>query len=346
MREREQLRWKHRGKISQRVSQNVAQMRYGLLSAPTKPRTFPVSRIDRWICSRLYSTVVQCDKGFESYELHTVTSALHSFWLHSLCDVYLECIKPVLKQDVNENEEKRIATAVLYHCVSISLRLLSPFMPFLTEELWQRLQPYSPNPTPAPSSVCVQPYPTASQLGHWHFPEEETDFPLVQEVVRVARSLRAQCHMTKERPDMWAVCTADQAQTLHSFSHAIRILGRISNLYLHCPQEGTSSLSFSPAPPPHESSTIGVTDHSVQLHLDVQSCSNNNKQAIVLSERREKLLFKLEQFLSRTRVPNYTEKVPDHVRQETGNKIAALEQELKSIEKQLLALEPVKKDSK
>ncbi|XP_053493838.1 valine--tRNA ligase, mitochondrial [Ictalurus furcatus] len=316
--------------------------------APPTPlaETFPASRIDRWICSRLYSTVVQCDKGFESYELHTVTSALHSFWLHSLCDVYLECIKPVLKQDVNENEEKQIATAVLYHCVSISLRLLSPFMPFLTEELWQRLQPYSPNPTPAPSSVCVQPYPTASQLGHWHFPEEETDFPLVQEVVRVARSLRAQCHMTKERPDMWAVCTADQAQTLHSFSHAICILGRITNLYLHCPQEGTSSLSFSPAPPPHERSTIGVTDHSVQLHLDVQSCSNNNKQTIVLSERREKLLIKLEQFLSRTRVPNYTEKVPDHVRQETGNKIAALEQELKSIEKQLLALEPVKKDSK
>lgn len=62
------------------------------------------------------------------------------------------------------NEEKQIATAVLYHCASISLRLLSPFMPFLTEELWQRLQPYSPNPTTAPCSVCMQPYPTASQL--------------------------------------------------------------------------------------------------------------------------------------------------------------------------------------
>lgn len=42
---------------------------------------------------------------------------------------------------------------------------------------------------------------------------------------------------------------------------------------------------------------------------------------LLLSQRREKLLFKLEQFLSRTRVPNYTEKVPDHIRQETGNKV-------------------------
>ncbi|XP_046699931.1 valine--tRNA ligase, mitochondrial isoform X1 [Silurus meridionalis] len=305
--------------------------------------TFPVSSIDRWICSRLYSTVVQCDKGFESFELHAVTSALHSFWLHSLCDVYLECIKPVLKQDVKENEawteEKQIATAVLYHCVSISLRLLSPFMPFLTEELWQRLEPYNPTPTTAPSSVCVQPYPTDSLLAHWHFPEEETDFPLVQDVVRVARSLRAQCRMTKERPDMWAMCTADQAQTLHSFRDSICILGRISNLYLQCPQEGMSFLPFAPAPPPPDGSAIGVTDHSVQLQLDVKSCHNDNSQVILLSQRKEKLHFKLDQFLSRTKVPNYTEKVPDHIRQETGKKIAALEQELKSIEIQLSALE-------
>ncbi|TSK28260.1 Valine--tRNA ligase, mitochondrial [Bagarius yarrelli] len=258
-----------------------------------------------------------------------------------------ECIKPVLKQNINENEArnegKQISTAVLYHCVSISLRLLSPFMPFLTEELWQRLQPYSPNYTTATSSVCVQPYPTSSQLEHWHFPEEENDFPLVQEVVRVARSLRAMCHMTKERPEMWAVCKADQAQTLHSFSHAICILGRISNLYLHCPQGGTSFLPFSSAPPPPEGSTIGVTDHSVQLHLDAQSCSNN-KQMMLLSQRKDKLLSKLEQFVSQTKIPNYTEKVPEHVRRETADKIAALEQELKSIEKQLVASELLKKD--
>lgn len=52
-------------------------------------QTYPLSSMDRWICSRLYSTVQQCEQGFESFELHTVTSALHSFWLHSLCDVYL-----------------------------------------------------------------------------------------------------------------------------------------------------------------------------------------------------------------------------------------------------------------
>lgn len=49
----------------------------------------PRSSMDRWICSRLYSTVVQCEQAFKDYELHTVTFALYSFWVHSLCDIYL-----------------------------------------------------------------------------------------------------------------------------------------------------------------------------------------------------------------------------------------------------------------
>uniref|UniRef100_A0A8C1J6J5 Valine--tRNA ligase, mitochondrial n=1 Tax=Cyprinus carpio TaxID=7962 RepID=A0A8C1J6J5_CYPCA len=152
------------------------------------PSTYPLSGMDRWICWRLYSTVQQCERGFQSYELHTVTSALHSFWLHSLCDVYLV------------NREKQVAVSVLYHCVSISLALLSPIMPFLTEELWQRLLPYADSDGTS-RSLCVQPYPKTSQLEHWCFPKEEADFSLVQEVVRVARLLRAQCQLTKERPD-------------------------------------------------------------------------------------------------------------------------------------------------
>uniref|UniRef100_A0A7N9AW81 Valine--tRNA ligase, mitochondrial n=1 Tax=Mastacembelus armatus TaxID=205130 RepID=A0A7N9AW81_9TELE len=119
--------------------------------------TTPLSSMDRWICSRLYSTVLQCEKGFEAYELHTVTSALYSFWVHSLCDVYMEYVKPVLSQ---QDEE---AVSVLYHCVSMSLVMLSPFMPFITEELWQRLQPFRPGPA-AQTSLCLEQYPCSSKL--------------------------------------------------------------------------------------------------------------------------------------------------------------------------------------
>ncbi|XP_056110451.1 valine--tRNA ligase, mitochondrial isoform X2 [Rhinichthys klamathensis goyatoka] len=312
-------------------------------SLPTSlAETYPLSSMDRWICSRLYSTVQQCEQGFESFELHTVTSALHSFWLHSLCDVYLESIKPVLKCEGSDSEEQRVrerqvATSVLYHSVSVSLALLSPFMPFLTEEMWQRLVPYGDSDRTS-SSLCVQPYPKTSQLEHWYFPKEEADFSLVQEVVRVARLLRAQCQMTKERPDLWAVCGPDQAETLLHFRSAICTLGRISALHLHCPEGG-----FADSPPP-KASAVGVVDHSICLHLSVQNGINADKQRALLSQRREKLASKLKQALARTYVPNYTEKVPDKVRKETENKITAMEKELKNIEDQLLALEEIRKE--
>uniref|UniRef100_A0AAZ3SG51 Valine--tRNA ligase, mitochondrial n=1 Tax=Oncorhynchus tshawytscha TaxID=74940 RepID=A0AAZ3SG51_ONCTS len=145
-----------------------------------KQMTSPLNSMDQWVCSRLYSTVLQCEQGFERYELHSVTAALHSFWLHSLCDIYLECIKPVLSQDSGAGElglidtvhtgrgsqrEKQVVRAVLYHCVSVSLALLSPFMPFLTEELWQRLYLLKgEGGDSAGASLCLQPYPQSSQL--------------------------------------------------------------------------------------------------------------------------------------------------------------------------------------
>ena len=56
---------------------------------PLPLQTAAVGSMERWVCSRLYSTVLQCEQGLEASKLHTVTSALHSFWVHSLCDVYM-----------------------------------------------------------------------------------------------------------------------------------------------------------------------------------------------------------------------------------------------------------------
>lgn len=64
---------------------------------------------------------------------------------------------------VQTNTVRQVASSVLYHCVSTSLALLSPFMPFITEELWQRLQPFRPEAA-AQTSLSLQRYPHSSQL--------------------------------------------------------------------------------------------------------------------------------------------------------------------------------------
>uniref|UniRef100_A0A3B4ZFC4 Valine--tRNA ligase, mitochondrial n=1 Tax=Stegastes partitus TaxID=144197 RepID=A0A3B4ZFC4_9TELE len=296
----------------------------------------PLSSMDRWICSRLHSTVLQCEQAFEAYELHTVTAALYSFWVHSLCDVYLEYLKPVLAQQ-DAGTAAQTASAVLYHCVSTSLALLSPFMPFITEELWQRLQPFRAGAA-APTSLCLQPYPRSSQLAHWHFPEEEKDFLLVQKVIRVARSLRAQCGLNKEKPVMWAVCSPRQAQALLHFGSAVWTLSQISSLQIYCPDGADDLLSAHSTPPPR-GSLAGVVDHTCQLHLHVQTETNVDQQILQLSQQKAKLVPKLEKILCKVQSSDYTTKVPAHVRQTMDSTVSALQQKLQTIEDQLKELQ-------
>ena len=102
-----------------------------------QPQHAPLALMDRWILSRLAFASDQCNEGFEQYNFPQATTALYNFWLYELCDVYLEYLKPVFASGTSDT----IATAktVLWYCLNYALRLISPFMPYISEELYQRL---------------------------------------------------------------------------------------------------------------------------------------------------------------------------------------------------------------
>ncbi|CAL1583794.1 unnamed protein product [Knipowitschia caucasica] len=310
----------------------------------------PLGSMERWVLSRLYSTVVQCERGFEAYELHSVTTALTTFWVSNLCDVYMEYMKPLLSPQSGGTlgAEGTAACSVLVHCVSTCLTLLSPFMPFITEELWQRLQPHRPPQacsqacSGAPQdTLCLQPYPRSQQLAPWHFPDEERDFLWVQEVVRVTRSLRAQSGLTKEKPAMWVECSSSQAQILHNYSSALQTLSRVSCVQLL--GDPAQAGDQAPSAPP-KGCVVGVVDHTCTLHLHVKSGVNVDKQISALSLRRARLMPKLEQLLIRGQSQDFQTKVPPHVRDSLARKVSALEQELKNTEEQLQQLREIKEE--
>jgi valyl-tRNA synthetase len=115
--------------------------------------------MDLWMLSRVSAAVEQCNKGFENYDFPMVTTACYNFWYYDVCDVYLEYLKPVFQS----NDSAAISTAkmILYKCLHVGLRLLSPFMPFITEELFQRL----PHPAEGhPASICIAPYPDSNEV--------------------------------------------------------------------------------------------------------------------------------------------------------------------------------------
>lgn len=126
------------------------------------------SPADKWILRELAKTVLEVNAGFSSYNLMAATTAIHGWWLGDLCDVYIEAIKPVLavqSQEEHQGEQResrleglRTTQNTLHWCLAAGLKLLHPFMPYVTEELFQKL-PRRPEDCSAPS-ISVSQFPS------------------------------------------------------------------------------------------------------------------------------------------------------------------------------------------
>uniref|UniRef100_A0A8D1VHW7 Valine--tRNA ligase, mitochondrial n=1 Tax=Sus scrofa TaxID=9823 RepID=A0A8D1VHW7_PIG len=244
----------------------------------------PTSPMDAWILSCLARTAQECERGFLTRELALVTHALHHFWLHNLCDVYLEAVKPVLSHSPRPPGPPQI----LFSCADVGLRLLAPLMPFLAEELWQRL-PLRPGNTTAPS-ICVAPYPSAHSLEHWHQPELERRFSRVQEAVQALRALRATYQLTKARPRVLLQTSEPGEQGLFE-----AFLGPLSTLG-HC-----GAVGFLPpgAAAPSSWAQASLSD-TAQVYMELQGLVDPQTHLPRLAARRQKLQKQLDSLLART----------------------------------------------
>jgi valyl-tRNA synthetase len=149
-----------------------------------KDRPFP----DRWIMSRLNHTIRTVNASLEQYRFDQAASQFYQFIWHEYCDWYLEMIKPAL-QDKESDEAKRTRQTLLESFETL-LRLLHPFMPFLTEEIWQTLRQGSGQALPHEGeSIVTQPYPTPKP--DWDSKETEAAFAILEQFVTTARTGRS-----------------------------------------------------------------------------------------------------------------------------------------------------------
>ncbi|KAG9123570.1 hypothetical protein FRC07_014709, partial [Ceratobasidium sp. 392] len=111
--------------------------------------------VEKWILHKLDIAAADTNKALEERNFMVATTAVYNLWLYELCDVFIEAMKPMTDEGASADVRKS-AQNTLYTCLDSGLWLLHPFMPFVTEELWQRL-PRRPNdPTP---SIMVSKYP-------------------------------------------------------------------------------------------------------------------------------------------------------------------------------------------
>jgi valyl-tRNA synthetase len=152
------------------------------LTASAPPAT---SLANRWILSRLHHAVATVTKSIDEFRLDDATSAAYRFVWNELCDWYLELCKPVFAKeaDAAAREEARV---VLAWVLEATLRLLHPFIPFITEELWTKV----PRPPAAAGFLVVSAFPSAADVPADAAAEREMD--ALQATITAVRTIRSE----------------------------------------------------------------------------------------------------------------------------------------------------------
>ena len=184
---------------------------------PPMPPGGQLSLGDRWILSRLNGVTRKMDTALEEYRFNDAALALYQFTWHELCDWYIEVIKPALMSESGGEGSK----AVLGRVLERTLRLLHPIIPFITEEIWQKL------PGRQGDSIMVAPWPEPEP--EWDDPEAEADFGSLMDILGGVRNIRGELNIPpgKKVQALIHVEDAHQESLIQNEAEWIQRLGKI-----------------------------------------------------------------------------------------------------------------------
>jgi valyl-tRNA synthetase len=155
------------------------------LGKTAQPEEFSLP--DRWIRGKLNRTIREVSDALEGYKFNEACHALYQFFWHQFCDWYVELIKPDLFQDRDPKRRRRTQKNLL-EVLDAALRLLHPFMPFITEEIWQNL-PLNPRD----GSIMVTPFPRIDE--QFDDAEIADEMELLIEVITAIRNIRGEMNV-------------------------------------------------------------------------------------------------------------------------------------------------------
>ncbi|XP_051129564.1 valine--tRNA ligase, mitochondrial 1 [Andrographis paniculata] len=273
----------------------------------------------KWILSVLNKAISKTVVSLDAYEFSDAATALYSWWQFQLCDVFIEVIKPYFSgNNPNLESERRFAQDTLWLCLDYGLRLLHPFMPFVTEELWQRLP--SKKDSVRKESIVVSEYPAVVES--WTNADVELEMDIVESVVKSLRSLRSQLEPNErhERRAAFVRCRTHEARdTVKKHELEITTLATLSSLSVLT--EGDDA----PA-----GCKVDVVNEALQVFLKQKGNINVEAELEKLKKKMEDVQKQHETLVKKTSAPGYKDKVPAHIRDVDEAKLAALLQEILS----------------
>ncbi|MDH5357066.1 MAG: valine--tRNA ligase [Gammaproteobacteria bacterium] len=275
-----------------------------------------LSLADRWIISRLQSTEQEVTAAIEAYRFDHAAQGIYEFIWNNYCDWYLELSKPVLNNDNASDAAKRGTRRTLVRVLETVLRLTHPFLPFITEEIWQTVAPLAGK---LGSTIMSQPYPVADD--HKVDATAVADMEWMMEFITGVRSIRSQMNIPpKKQLPVLLKDAVEQDQTRLETNR--EFLSRLANLESIELLQGDA--------PAAATALVGKMEILIPLEGLI------DKEAEI--QRLDKEIAKLDKVIKQSsgKLSNegYIAKAPADVVQKERDKLAEMEQALSQLQQQ------------
>ncbi|MBR6430910.1 MAG: valine--tRNA ligase, partial [Oscillospiraceae bacterium] len=244
---------------------------------------------DRWILSKLNSLIREVTENLDKFELGIAASKIYDFIWDSYCDWYIELTKPRLNGD--DEQARTGAQKVLLYVLTETLKLLHPFMPFITEEIWQAL--------PHEGEVLMtQSYPVCSEA--LAFPEDEARFESIMSAIKAIRARRSEMNVPPSRKARLIIAT-DRPEVFET--------GRVYLSKLAY----ASELEISRNAPEDLDGLVAVVTDGAKLYMPLAELVDLEKERERIRKEIEKAQGDLARAESKLANEKFTAKAPENV---------------------------------
>ena len=260
--------------------------------------------VNRWILSRFYSTLKKSTRELDNFKFNEAANTLYSFFWHEFCDWYLELIKPQISQKQTQ--------VVLYKVLEKYLRLIHPFMPFISEEIWQRLPG-------AKNSIMQQSWPhLQTELIN---KQDELQMGLAFNLINTIRNMRAELEVNPaSRIDIRLTVTSKLTQkSLELVSDYIKNLAKVKNLIF--------SEKYTP-----QNNQYAVVFKDLQVVMPLEGVIDVALQLKKTDLKINKLKSEIENKEVMLKNKNFTSRAPAEIVEAEKNKLSDMREQVKKLE--------------
>lgn len=284
---------------------------------PSSKRSSSLSLPDRWILSRLQHTIQSAHEALANYRFDLFAHSLYEFTWNEFCDWYLELSKPILTSENSSQEAIQGTRHTLVFVLENILRLLHPIMPFITEEIWQRVK----NETQG-ASIMLEPYPTFDATLRNQPIEAELEW--LKNIVIAVRTIRSEMNIppSKLLSILFKKGTSIDKERYENNQHLIKTLARLENV------------TWLTANEPHpESATAIVGD--LEILIPMAGLIDKKEESARLSKEIAKLKKEAERAEAKLQNPHFVDKAPAEVVTKEREKLNEVKSILMKLETQL-----------